>query len=250
MPGRSSVVETAEVDLAERLQRLAIAAADLVAPGMVVGLGTGSTADAVTRELGRRVAAGLVFTAVPTSDRTEALARGLGIPLSTLDETGRLDLGIDGADEIDPALDAIKGRGGALLREKLVALSCDDYVLVATTEKSVDRLGTRTPLPVEIVAFGWSQTAKRLASIGISPQPRTLDGDPTRPWVTDNGGRIMDCATGPIADPSPPAAPPKAVSRVVEHELFLGIARAALQVDAVGHVTRRERPELHSWNRR
>src|SRR5215208_6187276 len=201
MPGRNSNVETTEVELTERLQRLAVAAADLVMPGMLVGLGTGSTADAVARELGRRVADGLNFTAVPTSDHTEALARGLGIPLATLDETDRLYLGIDGADEIDPALDAIKGRGGALLREKLVALSCDDYVLVATTEKSVDRLGARTPLPIEIVAFGCSQTAKRLASIGISPEPRRLDGDPTRPWVTDNGGFILDCVTGPIDDP-------------------------------------------------
>jgi ribose 5-phosphate isomerase A len=241
MPERSSIVETAKLDLADRLQRLAIAAADLVAPGMLVGLGTGSTADAVTRELGRRVGAGLVFTAVPTSDRTEALARGLGIPLTTLDETGRLDLGIDGADEIDPSLDAIKGRGGALLREKLVALTCDDYVLVATTEKSVDQLGVRTPVPVEIVAFGWSQTAKRLASIGIAAEPRTVDDEPDRLWVTDTGGIILDCATGPIADPSRLAAAIKAVSGVVEHGLFLGIAQAALQVDLEGHVVRRDR---------
>jgi ribose 5-phosphate isomerase A len=250
MPGRSSAVEPAEVDLAERLQRLAIAAADLVAPGMLVGLGTGSTADAVTRELGRRVGAGLAITAVPTSDRTEALARGLGIPLTTLDETGQLDLGIDGADEIDPALDAIKGRGGALLREKLVALSCDDYVLVATTEKSIDQLGARTPLPIEIVAFGWSQTVKRLASIGIAPEPRMMDDEPARPWVTDNGGIILDCATGPIADPSRLAAAVKAVSGVVEHGLFLGVAQAALQVDLEGHVVRRDRPGRESWNRR
>jgi ribose 5-phosphate isomerase A len=248
MPGRNSNVETAEVELTERLQRLAVAAADLVAAGMLVGLGTGSTADAVTRELGRRVAGGLRFTAVPTSDRTEALARGLGIPLSTLDETGQLDFGIDGADEIDPALDAIKGRGGALLREKLVALSCDDYVLVATTEKSVDQLGARTPLPIEIVAFGWSQTAKRLASLGTAPEPRTVDEEPGRPWVTDNGGIILDCVTGPIADPTRLAAAIKAVSGVVEHGLFLGIARAALQVDADGQVVRRERPGPESRN--
>jgi ribose 5-phosphate isomerase A len=248
MPGRSSVVETVEVDLAERLRRLASVAADLVTPGMLVGLGTGSTADAVTRELGRRVAEGLVFTAVPTSDRTEALARDLGIPLTTLDETDRLDLGIDGADEIDPALDAIKGRGGALLREKLVALSCDDYVLVATTEKSVERLGARTPLPIEIVAFGWSQTAKRLASIGIAGEPRTVDDEPARPWVTDNGGIILDCPIGPIDDPPQLAAAIKAVSGVVEHGMFLGIARAALQVDPEGRVVRRERPGLNLRN--
>ena len=168
--------------------------------------------------------------------------------LSTLDETARLDLGIDGADEIDPALDAIKGRGGALLREKLVALSCDDYVLVATTEKSVDQLGARTPLPIEIVAFGWSQTAKRLASIGIAAEPRTVDDEPARLWVTDSGGIILDCATGPINDPSQLATAIKAVSGVVEHGLFLGIARAALQVDAEGRVVRRERTGLESRN--
>lgn len=238
------------MELAERLRRLAIAAADLVTPGMLVGLGTGSTADAVTRELGRRVAGGLNFTAVATSDRTEALARDLGIPLSTLDEIDRLDLGIDGADEIDPALDAIKGRGGALLREKLVALSCDDYVLVATTEKSVDRLGARTPLPVEIVAFGWSQTAKRLASLGIAPEPRTVEGEPAGPWITDSGGIIVDCATGPIDHPPELAAIIKAVSGVVEHGLFLGIARVALQVEPEGEVVRRERAGRDSWNRR
>ena len=248
MPGHSSFGETGEMELAERLQRLAVAAADLVAPGMLVGLGTGSSADAVTRELGRRVAAGLVFTAVPTSDRTKALARGLGIPLSTLDETGRLDLGIDGADEIDPALDAIKGRGGALLREKLVALSCDDYVLVATTEKSVDQLGVRTPLPVEVVAFGWSQTVKRLATLGIAPEPRMVDDEIPRPWVTDNGGIILDCATGPIDDPSQLAAAVKAISGVVEHGLFLGIARAALQVDPDGQLMRREGTARQSRN--
>jgi ribose 5-phosphate isomerase A len=250
MPGRSSVVETVEVELAERLRRLASVAADLVTPGMRIGLGTGSTADAVTRELGRRVAGGLIFTAVPTSDRTEALARDHGIPLSTLDEIGRLDLGIDGADEIDSALDAIKGRGGALLREKLVALSCDDYVLVATTEKSVDRLGTRTPLPIEIVDFGWSQTTKRLASIGLAAQPRTVDDAPARPWLTDNGGIIVDCVTGPIDDPFQLAAAIKAISGVVEHGLFLGIARVALQVDPEGRVARRERADRESWNPR
>ena len=238
------------MELAERLRRLAIAAADLVTPGMLVGLGTGSTADAVTRELGRRVAGGLIFTAVATSDRTEALARDLGIPLSTLDETDRLDLGIDGADEIDPALDAIKGRGGALLREKLVALACEDYVLVATMEKSVDRLGARTPLPIEIIAFGWPQTARRLASIGIDGSPRTVDDEPARPWVTDSGGIILDCATGPIDDPPELAAAIKAVSGVVEHGLFLEIARAAMQVDPEGQVVRRERAGLDSWNRR
>jgi ribose 5-phosphate isomerase A len=230
------------VNAAERLQRLAVAAADLVAPGMVVGLGTGATASAVVRELGRRVQAGLTFTGVPTSRHTEHLAREVGIPLTTLDEVVRLDLGIDGADEIDPALDAIKGRGGALLHEKLVALACDDYVLVAATEKDVQVLGERTPLPVEIVPFGWAQTASRLTRIGIAPELRSALGNSGQPWITDNGGYILDCATGPMAHPTRIADAVKAVSGVVEHGLFLGIAHMALQVNPNGRILRRERP--------
>ncbi len=229
------------MELSERIGRLAVATADLVRSGMTVGLGTGSTADAVIRELGRRVAKGLDFTGVATSCRTDALGRDLGIPLLTLDEVDRLDLGFDGADEIDPALDALKGRGGALLREKLVALACDDYVLVATTEKSVQQLGERTALPVEIVSFGWSQTARRLEDLGIAPRLRQDPGNPDRPALTDNGCYILDCATGPMADPIAVAGAVKGVAGVVEHGLFLGIAQAAIQVDPDGRVRRRER---------
>ena len=229
------------MDAAERLHRLAQAAADLVLPGMLVGLGTGSTADAVIRELGRRVATGLDFTGVPTSRRSEELARDLSIPLTTLGAVSRLDLGFDGADEIDPALDAIKGRGGALLYEKLVALACADYVLVASTEKDVSRLGARTALPVEIVPFGWPQTAARLADLGLSPTLRPTPGHREQPWVTDNGGYLLDCAPGPMDDPAHIAATVKAVPGVVEHGLFLGIADMALQVDPEGVVVRRER---------
>jgi ribose 5-phosphate isomerase A len=242
MPAQDFNVEPPEVDPAQRLQRLAVVTADLVLPGMLVGLGTGSTADAVIRELGHRVAGGLRFTGVPTSNHTASLARELGIPLTTLDGVDRLDLGIDGADEIDPQLDAIKGRGGALLREKLVALACDDYVLVASTEKSVDQLGTLTPLPVEIVACGWVHTAHRLEELRLSPQRRKAANDPSQPWVTDSGGMILDCATGPIDDPLRLSTAVKAVSGVVEHGLFLGVARAAFQVDPDGQVVRRERP--------
>jgi ribose 5-phosphate isomerase A len=230
-----------ELNAAERLQRLAVAAADLVQPGMRVGLGTGSTADAVIRELGRRVAQGLTITGVPTSDRTADLARDLGIALTTLDAVERLDLGIDGADEIDPALNAIKGRGAALLYEKLVALACDQFVLVASTEKDVVQLGERTPLPVEIVAYGWPQTAARVKALGLTPKMRrSPDGD-DRPTVTDNGGYILDCQSGPIPDPKSLAALLKAIPGVVEHGLFLGIATAALQVDPKGKLVRRER---------
>jgi ribose 5-phosphate isomerase A len=242
------------VELAERLARLAAVAADSVAPGMTVGLGTGSTADAVIRELGKRVADGLVFTGVATSVRTETLARELGIPLTTLDDVARLDLGFDGADEIDPNLDAIKGRGGALLYEKLVALSCERYVLVATTEKRVARLGERTPLPVEVVPFGWKQTAGRLAALEIGPALRrnATPHPPTpspvepgegewSPFRTDNGGYILDCETGPMDDPDRLAAAIKGVPGVVEHGLFLGIVSAMLLVDSDGAVHDTER---------
>lgn len=229
------------MELAERLARLAVAAADLVAPGMTVGLGTGSTADAVLRELGRRVEEGLEFTGVATSSRTETLARELGIPLSSLDAVERLDLGYDGADEIAPNLDAIKGRGGALLYEKLVALACEEYVLVATTEKRVALLGERTALPVEIVPFGWKQTASRLATLGIRPALRRVPAHPERPFHTDNGGWILDCETGPMADPEYLAAPVKAVPGVVEHGMFIGTATRALLVDDRGKTLRLDR---------
>lgn len=228
------------MDLAERIARLAAVAADLVQPGMTVGLGTGSTADAVIRELGRRASAGLNFTGVATSTRTEELARDLGIPLTSLDDLDRLDLGIDGADEIAPNLDAIKGKGGALLYEKLVALSCEQFVLVATTEKNVERLGERTALPVEIVRFGWRQTAKRLQNLGFSPERRmSAPGD--QPFVSDNGSSILDCTTGPMDDPAKVASAVKAVPGVIEHGLFLGIASAAVQVTPDGEALTRLR---------
>ena len=229
------------MDLAERIARLAAVAADLVQPGMTVGLGTGSTADAVIRELGRRVTQGLTFTGVPTSCHTEALARNLGIPLTTLDDVARLDLGIDGADEIAPNLDAIKGKGGALLYEKLVALSCEQFVLVATTEKNVARLGERTALPVEIVRFGWRQTARRLEELGYPPQIRLSGADGEQPFVSDNGSYILDCDTGPMADPASIARAVKAAPGVIEHGLFMGIATDAVQIDAEGTILRRER---------
>ncbi len=231
------------MDLAERIARLAAVAADLVQPGMTIGLGTGSTADAVIHELGRRASAGLTFTGVPTSCRTEALARDLGIPLTTLDDVERLDLGIDGADEITPNLDAIKGKGGALLYEKLVALACERFVLVATTEKNVEFLGERTPLPVEIVRFGWLQTARRLDDLGFTPELRLSPVGAEQPFVSDNGSYILDCATGPMDDPALIAAAVKAVPGVIEHGLFLGLARSALQVDGAGTVIRRVRTQ-------
>ena len=189
-------------------------------------------------ELGARVAAGLRVRGVPTSARSEGLARALGIPLLTLDDVARLDLGIDGADEIDPHLNLVKGRGGALLYEKLVALTCDDYIVVAATEKLVDQLGTRVPLPVEIVPFGWEHTAARLAAFGANPRLRLdrPDDDTGGPFISDGGHYVLDCATGPIADPPALAATIKAEAGVVDHGLFLGVAKRAMVVDPQGQV--------------
>ncbi|MEZ4562586.1 MAG: ribose-5-phosphate isomerase RpiA [Thermomicrobiales bacterium] len=229
------------MDEQARLQRLAVAAAGLVQPGMIVGLGTGSTASAVVDELGRRVAGGLAFTGVVTSSRTEEQARCLGIPLTTLDEVAALDLGLDGADEIDPALNAVKGRGGALLMEKLVALSCARFVLVASSEKSVEQLGVRMPLPVEVVRFGWKHTATRLEALGLTPHLRQASAVDSAPYLTDMGNYILDCALEPILDPAQLAAVLKATPGVVEHGLFVGIASEALQVDPQGELNYRTR---------
>jgi ribose 5-phosphate isomerase A len=225
----------------ERLLMLAEAAADLVTSGMHVGLGTGSTAAAVVRALGKRVASGLEIIGVATSHETEVLARELGITLTTLDAVERLDIGLDGADEIDPHLNAIKGRGGALLIEKLVALACDQFVLVASTEKDVRHLGERMPLPVEVVSFGWPGTAGRLAALGIESQLRLSPSAVALPLTTDNGGYILDCHTGPISDPVALGAAIKGTTGVVDHGLFLGIATEALQVNPDGQIVRRER---------
>lgn len=232
------------MDEQERLRRLAVAAADLVQPGMIVGLGTGSTASAVVDELGRRVAAGLTMTGVATSDRTTEQARSLGILLSTLDEVVALDLGLDGADEIDPALNAVKGRGGALLMEKLVALSCAQFVLVASSEKSVGQLGVRLPLPIEVVRFGWTHTATRLESLGLAPRLRMTSTGADAPYLTDMGNYILDCGPAPITNPGELAAAIKATSGVVDHGLFVDIAAAALQVDPEGNLIYRTRDTI------
>ncbi|HEU5430139.1 MAG TPA: ribose-5-phosphate isomerase RpiA [Thermomicrobiales bacterium] len=216
------------------------AAAAEVRPGMVVGLGTGTTADAFLRALGRRVAGGLAMTGVATSDRTAALATELGIPLTTLDGVGRLDLGVDGADEIDPQLDAVKGRGGALLREKLVALACADYLLIAAAEKRVERLGARLPLPVEVVPFGWLHTAARLRPLGLEPRLRIGDGG--EPFRSDSGNLILDCDTGPIVDPAALARSIKSIAGVVDHGLFIGLAQRVFFAEPDGAVVRLARP--------
>jgi ribose 5-phosphate isomerase A len=224
-----------------RLDRIGAQAAGEVKPGTIVGLGTGSTATAFVKALGERVAEGLAITGVPTSIETANLATSLGIRLTTLEDVDRLDLCIDGADEIAPTLDVTKGRGGALLYEKLVARRADRYIIIATDDKLVDRLGTRLPLPVEIVPVGWKHTARELERLGLAPALRMhQSGEAGRPFVTDGSHYILDCETGGIDDPRTLAASIKAITGVVDHGLFIDMVDLAMTVDAEGQVTTHE----------
>lgn len=213
---------TSEID--ERKRSAAARAVELVLPGMAIGLGTGSTAAHATRLLGERLRSGALrdVVGVPTSDATARIARESGVPLVTLEERPFLDLTIDGADEVDPALDLIKGLGGALLREKIVALSSREVVIVIDSTKQVKRLGERAPVPVEVVRFGWSRARAHLESLGARVVPRALpDGEL---FVTDEGHYVLDAFFGPIDDPRSLAGKIRSFTGVVEHGLFLGIA--------------------------
>jgi ribose 5-phosphate isomerase A len=222
---------------AERLSRLGIEAAARIEDGMLVGLGSGSSAEAMVRALGDRVAGGLSVSGVATSVRTAELARTLHIPLKELAAIDRIDLCIDGADEIDPALNLVKGRGGALLFEKLVARRADRYIIIASDEKLVTRLGARMPLPVEVVPTGWTHTAESIGELGFTPALREFE-DGT-PYVTDGGHYIVDCAwpEDHQFDPATLATALKALTGVVDHGLFIGMADTALTVDAAGAIT-------------
>jgi ribose 5-phosphate isomerase A len=168
--------------------------------GMVVGLGTGSTSAFVVEGLAARVAKGLKVIGIPTSERTAAQARRLGISIATFAEHQRLDLTIDGADEVQlGTLDLIKGLGGALLREKIVASASNRLVIVVDQEKLVEQLGEHSPVPVEVTQFGWQATAVALAKLGCVPERRYTVGE--QPYVTDGGNFILDCRFGPLADP-------------------------------------------------
>jgi ribose 5-phosphate isomerase A len=200
-------------------------AAKLVRDGDIVGLGTGSTAYFAVVALGERVKTGLKIVGIPTSIRAAELARAVGIPLTTLDEHPAIDITIDGADEVDPKLNLIKGGGGALLREKVVASVTRKMVVVADSGKIVPVLG-KFPLPVEIIAFARTVIEKKIVALGASPKLRTKpDGSP---FVTDNGNQILDCSFGKIADPAVLARELNGTPGVVEHGLFIGLAKLAL----------------------
>lgn len=206
-------------------------ALEFVEPGMRLGLGTGSTAAKLVDLLGAKVKAGLDVLCVPTSEATRAQAQALGIPLTTLDETPELDLTIDGADELDGRLRLIKGGGGALLREKIVATASDRMLVIADASKVVDTLG-RFPLPIEVVRFGLAATrnlVQAMAEEAGCQGPITLrmskDGTP---YLTDSGNVILDCAFGSIPDPDLLDDALRLVPGVVEHGLFIGVADAAV----------------------
>lgn len=191
-----------------------------VQDGMVVGLGTGSTVYWTIRRLGEMVRAGVRLWGVPTSRRTEELAREVGIPLVTFAEVQELDLTIDGADEVSPSFDLTKGGGGALLREKLVASASRRMIVVVDSSKLVPVLGA-FPLPVEVVPFAWEVTARRIGPLGCTPVLRTT---PEGPFRTDNGNYVLDCAFGRIPDPAALYRELKLVPGVVDTGLFVGLA--------------------------
>jgi ribose 5-phosphate isomerase A len=222
----------------DQLKRQAAAQAlEHVRDGMKLGLGTGSTAKHFVDLLGERVAGGLRVIGVPTSEATRAQAEACRIPLTTLDEVDRLDLTIDGADEMDPALNLIKGGGGALLREKIVAAASDRMIVIADDTKWVDVLG-RYPLPIEVVPFGLAATQRAMAAAfaqsGVSGQMGLRKGQDGHVFVTDGGHWIIDAHLGRIADAPRLAGLLSPIPGVVEHGLFIGLASTAILAGAQG----------------
>ena len=225
------------MDELEQYKEAAVSAAiPLVEDGMALGLGTGTTARLLLPLLAARIAnEGLRLVCVPTSEQTAQLARSLNIPISTLEQQPNLDLTIDGADEILPtSLSLIKGRGGALLREKIVALSSKRLVIVADDSKLVEWLGEHQPLPVEVIPFGWHRAAAKLEALGGNTTLRPASANSDEPYRTDSGNYILDCHFGAIADPVALEREIKLITGVVESGLFVGIAKMAIVAGAAG----------------
>ncbi|MCE9650411.1 MAG: ribose-5-phosphate isomerase RpiA [Parvibaculum sp.] len=218
-------------------QAAARRALEFVEDGMKIGVGTGSTAEEFVKLLAERVAGGLKIVGVPTSERTLALATKLGVPMSNLDDTPHLDLTIDGADELDGQLRLIKGGGGALLREKIVATSSDKMIVIADASKVVATLGA-FPLPIEVIPFGAVSTAARIAEIssahGCQGKIARRCDSYGEPFFTDSNNFIFDCAFGGIPDPDGLARELNLIPGVVETGLFIGIAKLALVGTASG----------------
>ncbi len=209
------------------------AAVELVQDGMVVGLGTGSTAAFAVEALGRRHRQGLRFVGIATSQRTAAQAAAAGIPLTSFAEHRQIDLTIDGADEVERGtLNLIKGLGGALLREKIVANASHGLAIIVDGAKLVDQLGTRAPVPVEVVAFGLEPTQASLEALGASARLRLSPAGVA--FVTDSGNHIVDCSFGPIIDPARLEERIGRIVGVVESGLFISRAGPVFVADAAG----------------
>jgi ribose 5-phosphate isomerase A len=213
-------------------ENAAAAAMDYVEDGMTIGLGTGSTAKFFVEYLAEEIADGLVVRGVPTSEQTRRLADSLGVPLVDVEQVDRIHLTVDGADEVDQQAQLIKGGGAALLREKIIANASDLMVVIADSSKSVETLG-KFPLPVEVTPFGYTITAKKvydaLCKAGVlKPMIKVSTGPGHKPIVTDGGNFILDCQCGIIPDAPMTAALLSNVPGVVEHGLFIDIARTVI----------------------
>lgn len=206
----------------------ALKAVEYVRDGMVVGLGTGSTAAFAIRALGQRVAQGLAVQTIATSGESERLARELSIEVVTLEDEPVIDLTIDGADEVDPNLDLIKGMGGALLREKIVATASTREVIIVDPSKKVRKLGTKSPLPIEVIPFAWPLVHRELMEGGLRSKLRTAkDGQDT--YETDNGNLVLDCVFPEgIDDPSRMESQINRMAGVVENGLFIGLTHIVI----------------------
>jgi ribose 5-phosphate isomerase A len=231
-PQKAEMLASETARSVDRLKRAAAAAAlEYVKPGMRLGLGTGSTAAHFVELLAAKVREGLTVTCVPTSETTRQQAARLGVPLATLDDQPELDLTVDGTDEIDRALDLIKGGGGALLREKIVASASREMIVIADEGKLVDRLG-RYPLPIEVVDFGLAATVRAIASLlaaqGCSGPLQLRRKPGGHVFVTDQGHWILDAGLGAIPDARSLARGLAELPGVVEHGLFVGLARRAI----------------------
>jgi ribose 5-phosphate isomerase A len=210
----------------EAKRQAALAGIESVKDGMVVGLGTGTTAAIAVRLLGERVRGGLSIQGVPTSEATARLATEVGIPLVDFESIWGIDLTLDGADEVDPDLNLVKGGGGALLREKIVAAASKELLILVDPTKLVPRLGEHFPLPVEVTQFGWQQTARHLAAVGAQPKLRTVGA---RPVTTDNGNWILDCRfPGGIDNPGRTESAIDRIPGVVESGLFVNMTRRVI----------------------
>lgn len=210
--------------------------------GMIVGLGAGSTALLAVRGLAAKLAAGELtqIQGIPCSSVIEAEARRLGVPLTTLEDHPVIDLTFDGADEVDPALNLIKGGGGALLREKIVAQASRREIIIVDESKLSPALGTHWAVPVEVIPFGWRTQAAYLEGLGAQVRLRATPGDPDAPFITDQGNFILDCNFGSISDPVGLGARMDARTGIVAHGLFLGLATDLIVAGASGvcHRTR------------